>query len=290
MPLRRFVCVLFVLGLCALLRAQNQFTVIATILDPEKNTPVETLAPSDVHVMEDGVDGKIVKIEPVVHTVKVQLLIDNGVGIGQDLAPLRTGVRGLLEALPPDVETTVVTTSPQPRFLVKATKNREELLKGVDRLTLDSSSGRFTESLLEAAERANKDKDAFTIFIAAGTTSGDRDIREAQTKRLLEQIQGKPMIIHVLMYSGEKSATLGDVQVEVGQRVTKMTGGRYEFINNMSRYQTLLPELAAEVAKQATGSVRQFRITVQRPTGKSGSLGKLGINAAARIVSSVRLE
>jgi hypothetical protein len=290
MPLRRFVCVLFVLGLCALLRAQNQFTVIATILDPEKNTPVETLAPSDVHVMEDGVDGKIVKIEPVVHTVKVQLLIDNGVGIGQDLAPLRTGVRGLLEALPPDVETTVVTTSPQPRFLVKATKNREELLKGVDRLTLDSSSGRFTESLLEAAERANKDKDAFTIFIAAGTTSGDRDIREAQTKRLLEQIQGKPMIIHVLMYSGEKSATLGDVQVEVGQRVTKMTGGRYEFINNMSRYQTLLPELAAEVAKQATGSVRQFRITVQRPTGKSGSLGKLGINAGARIVSSVRLE
>jgi len=290
MPLRRYVVILFVLGLCAALRAQNQFTVIATILDPEKNTPVETLAPSDVHVMEDGVDGKIVKIEPVVHTVKVQLLIDNGVGIGQDLAPLRTGVRGLLEALPPDVETTVVTTSPQPRFLVKATKNREELLKGVDRLTLDSSSGRFTESLIEAAERANKDKDAFTIFIAAGTTSGDRDIREAQTKRLLEQIQGKPMIIHVVMYSGEKSATLGDVQVEVGQRVTKMTGGRYEFINNMSRYQTLLPELAAEVAKQATGSVRQFRITVQRPNGKSGNLGKLGINAGARIVSSVKLE
>src|SRR5262249_2184957 len=125
---------------------------------------------------------------------------------------------------------------------------------------------------------------------AAGTTSGDRDVREAQTKRLVEQIQGKPMIIHVVMYSGEKSATLGDVQVEVGLRVTKMTGGRYEFINNISRYQTLLPELAAEVAKQATGSVRQFRITVQRPNGKSGNLGKLGINAGARIVSSVKLE
>jgi len=290
MPLRRIFSVVFVLALCAGVHAQQQFTVVATILDPEKGTPVETLAPGDVHVMEDGVDGKIVKVEPVNHTVKVQVLIDNGVGIGQNLAELRNGVRGLLEALPRDVETTLVTTSPQGRILVRPTKDREALLKGVSLLTLDSATGRFTESLTEAAERGNKDKDAFTIIIAAATTSGDRDIREVHTKRLLEQIQGKPMVIHVVLYSGEKSATFGDTVFEVAQRVTKITGGRYEAINNMTRYETLLPELAADVAKQATGSVRQFRITVQRPGGKSGNLGKLGINAGARVVSSVKLE
>jgi hypothetical protein len=72
--------------------------------------------------------------------------------------------------------------------------------------------------------------------------------------------------------------------------VTKMTGGRYEYINNMSRYATLLPELGAEVAKQVTGSGKQFRITVQRPDGKSGKLGKLSISAGSKAVTSVRLE
>jgi hypothetical protein len=51
-----------------------------------------------------------------------------------------------------------------------------------------------------------------------------------------------------------------------------MTGGRYEYINNMNRYITLLPELGAEVAKQVVGSSKQFRITAQRPAGKKGNL------------------
>jgi hypothetical protein len=39
MSLRRFVPVLFVLGLCAAgLRAQQQFSLLATVLDPAKGT------------------------------------------------------------------------------------------------------------------------------------------------------------------------------------------------------------------------------------------------------------
>ena len=291
MSLRRYVAAVCLVGLSvASLAAQQQFSLLATLLDTEKGAPPETVAPSAVHVTEDGADAKVVKVDGAVRTVKVQLLIDNGVGIGQNLTEVRNGVRGLIEAIPPDVETTLVTTSPQPRFLVKATKSREELLKGVDRLTLDSGTGRFTESLTEAAERANKEKDAFTVFIAAGTTSGDRDIREVHTKRLLEQLQGKPMIVHVVMYSGERSATGGDIQIEVGQVVTRMTGGRYENINNISRYATLLPELGAEIKKQGAGTTRMFRITVQRPEGKKGPLGKISVSAGALSLTSVRME
>jgi len=288
---RRVVAVLFALGLCtAVLGAQNQFTLLATILDPQKGTPPETVPAGNVHVMEDGAEAKVLKVEPVVRSVKVQILLDNGVGIGQNLTEFRAGLRGLIEALPPDIETTIVTTAPQPRFLVKATKNRDELLKGVDRLVIDTGTGRFTESLTEAAERANKEKDTFTIFITAGTTSGDRDIREVHTKKLFEQLIGKPMIVHVVMYTGERSATGGDIQIEVGQAVTKMTNGRYEYINNISRYATLLPELGAEVKKQATGSTRQFRITVQRPDGKKGAIGKVSLSTGALELTNVRME
>ena len=286
---KRCVAVLFLVLATAGLSAQQQFTLLATILDPQKGTPAETVTPADVSVTEDGAEAKVAKVDAVDRTVKVQVLIDNGVGVGQNLSQVRNGVRGLLEALPPDIETTVVTTAPQPRILVKATKNHEELLKGVDRLALDSGSGRFTESLLEAAERANKDKDAFYIVIAAGTTSGDREVRDSYTKELFDIIQARPMIIHVAMYSGEQSQAGGDTPVQVGQAATKATGGRYEYFNSLNRYATLLPELGAEVKKQATGSARQFRITVQRPDGKKGSVGKLGISSTLQL-TNVRME
>jgi hypothetical protein len=185
--------------------------------------------------------------------------------------------------MPPDIEITLVTTSPQARFLVRATKNRDELLKGVDRLAPDNGSGRFTESLSEAAERANKDKDAFTVIITAGSTSGDARILESEMQQALDRINGKPMIVHVLLYAGEKSASGGITQVEVGERAAKMSGGRYEFINSMSRYSTLLPELGSEVAKQLTGNTRQFRLTVQRPQDKKGDLGKVSVTSAKTI-------
>jgi hypothetical protein len=290
MSLRRSIPVLVIVGLFAAgIYAQEQFTLLASIVEPDKGTPVESLTPADIKVTEDGAPAKVTKVEAVNRQVKVQLLLDNGVG-QNSLSDFRTGVRKLLEALPPNIETTIITTSPQARTLVRATKNRDDLLKGVDRLAPDSGTGRFIESLGEAIERANKEKDAFTVIICAATTSGDGKVMQAEMKRIFEPLQGRPILIHVLMYSGVQSGLGGDIQIETGQRVAKMTGGRYEFFNNMNRFTTLMPEFGADVAKQAVGSSKQFRITAQRPDGKKGDFVKLSISAGARVVTNVRVE
>ena len=291
MTLGRVVSALVTLAFCsAALGAQAQLSLLATVVDRATGMPAETLAPADVRVTEDGMTASVVKVEPVTRSVKVQVLIDNGIGTGRNIVELRTGVRKLVEGLPPMVETTLVTTAPNPRFLVRATTNRDELLKGVDRLTPDTGTGSFVESLTEAAQRANKTKDSFTVIIAAGSTSGDARVLDNDMREALEQIQGKPMIVHVLIYAGERSASGGVAQVEVGERAAQMSGGRYEFINSMNRYITLLPELGAEVAKQLTGNTRQFRVTVQRPDGKKGDLGKVSISVTGKTVSSVWRE
>jgi len=283
MTLRSVLAVLVTVVLSsAALVAQEQFTLLASFTDKSTGKPVETMAAADLGVTEDGAAATVVKVEPVVRTVKVQVLIDNGAGVGRNIVELRTGVRGLLEALPPDIETALVTTAPQPRFLVKATKSRDELLKGIDRLAPDTNTGRFTESLAEAGERAIKDKDAFHVIIAAGTTSGDGQVAESDIQRAMENVGRKPMIIHVLLCAGERSTTGGVTQIEVGERVARMTGGRYEFINAMTRYRTLLPELGGEVAKQLAGNTRQFRVTVQRPSGKKGNLGKVSVTSNSK--------
>jgi hypothetical protein len=270
--------------------AQQQITVIATMLDPATNAAPDSVPPGEVRLTEDGVALKVVKVDAVDRTVKAQLLIDNGVGIGPNLSQLRSGLRGLVEKIPADVETSIYTTAPQGRVLQRPTKNREELLKAVDRMATDSSPGRFTESLTEAGERASKDKDAFTVIIMAGTTSGDSALPEGSMKRLMASVSNRPLTVHVLLYAGERAAYGGDAQVQVGELVTKNTGGRYEFINNMNRYATMLPEFGEGVAKQMIGSKRQFRITAQRAEGKTGPMGKFTIAAGARIISNVRIE
>lgn len=273
------------------LEAQQQLSFLATVTDPATGVPVDTLDLVDIRIMEDGAAGKVLKVESVKRAVKVQVLIDNGLGIpSQSIAQLRAGVRGLVEALPSDVETTLVTTSPQPRFLVKATQSREELLRGVDRLAPDRGAGRFVESLGEAAERAQEG--TFNFLIAAGTTSGDALVSDGDLARLLKFVRSRPMIVHVLIYSHGVNLTAsgGVAQVGVGMAIATATRGRYENINNMSRYVSLLAELGAEVSKQAAGQANQFRITAQRPEGKTGKLGNVLLGVAGKAVPSVTVE
>ena len=75
-------------------------------------------------MQEGGADGKVLKVEPIDWPMKVTLLIDNGAGLGQALQQIRTGAKGLIEALPDGVETSLLTTAPQPRFIVRPTNGQ----------------------------------------------------------------------------------------------------------------------------------------------------------------------
>jgi hypothetical protein len=280
-----------VLGVATLsIEAQQQLTVFARIVDG-KGAPVAALEPADVKILENNVETKIVKIEPINWPLKVQVLIDNGIGLGNDnLSNIRNGVRGLIEALPEGTELTLVTTAPQPRIVVKPTTDRMAQLKGVDLLTPDGGSGRFVESLNEAMQRFEKDKtDYFPAIISAATTSGDTNNLENTYKQLLKRIEQKPTTIHVALFSKSTSSSTGSggVQTEVGIAVTKFVGGRFESINAGTRLATLLQEFGAQVAKSQEGQSHQFRITVARPNGASGNLGSItmatraGLSAAS---------
>jgi hypothetical protein len=262
--------------------AQRQLQLYATILD-DKGAPAATVTPEDVKVQENGADLKILKVEPIEWTTKVQILLDNGSGIGaNNLNLLRNGLKGLLEALPPGVETTIVTTAPQPRFLERATTDRQKLLQAIDRLSPDSTVGRFVESLGEALQRNERDKtDFFGVIITLGTTSGDNRVLDRDINQIFERAQKKPTTVHVVMVSTSPggSASGGVVQTEVGMQIAKMTNGRYESIAAPSRIATLLPEIGAQVAKGSQGANKQFRITAERAGGNSNEPSKISMGA-----------
>ena len=276
-------------ALCAAsgdVRAQQQVQLYASVADVT-GKPVATLEPADLKVLEGGVEAKIVKVEPVSWPVKVQLLVDNGIGLGgQNIQSLKDGIKGLIEALPENLEVTIVTTAPQPRFLVRPTMDKAMMIEGLSRLAPDGGAGRFVESMNEATQRIEKDKsDHFPVIISSATSSGDANVLERDVKRIFERIQKRPTTVHViLLNSTTGSATGGANQTQVGLSVTQATRGRYESIAVPTRLATLLPEIGKQVAASHEKQSHQFKITVERPAGKSGELGQLSAGARSGLV------
>jgi hypothetical protein len=262
-------------------RAQQQISLYASVADAT-GKPLATLEPTDLRVMEGGVEAKVVKVEPASFPVKVQLLLDNGIGLGgQNIQSLKDGVKGLIEALPENLEVTIVTTAPQPRFLVRPTTDKAMMIEGLSRLAPDSGAGRFVESMNEATQRIEKDKsDHIPVIISQATSSGDANVRDRDVKQIFERIQKRPTTVHVVLLNATAgSATGGANQTQVGLAVTQATRGRYESIAVPTRLATLLPEIGKQVAASHEKQSHQFKITVERPAGKSGEVGQLSAGA-----------
>jgi hypothetical protein len=279
-------------------QAPKQIQIFAGVLD-SSGAPATSLAVSDVHVVEDGVDATVTAVERLDWPVKVQLLLDNGVGLGDgSMQPLKAGVQALLAALPENLEVTIVGTAPQPRFLTRAATDRAAMQQGLGLLASDRGVGRFVESLLEATQRIERDgSDSLPIIVSVATTSGDRDMKERDVERIMTRLAARPITVHVVLYTGgpqgasqagqvQGGAYAGTNQSRVGASVAKYSGGTYESINNATRLASLLPEIGQRVATAAARQRQQFRIIATRPAGATGNVGKVDVGVKPPLVTA----
>jgi len=279
-------------------QAPQQMQIYAGVLDG-RGTPPASLDVGDVHVMEDGVDATVTRVERLDWPLKVQILLDNGVGLGGGgIQPLKAGVQALLAALPGDVEVTIVGTAPQPRFLTRPTIDRAAMQEGVELLASDRGAGRFVESLFEATQRIERDtRDFFPFIVSVATISGDRDMKDRDVERVMTRLSARPTTVHVVLFTGgpqavsqaghvQGAAYAGTNQARVGMKVAEYSGGTYESINNATRLASLLPEIGSKVAAAVERHRRQFRITANRPAGAAGVVGKVNVGLKSPLVTA----
>ena len=274
-----FVAAIVVIGVAA--RAQQQFVFFAALAD-SAGKPVATLEPDDLKIVENGAEGKVVKIEPIDWPIKLQLLVDNGAGMGEALVQLRNGLKGFVMAMPDGIEMSLITTAPQPRYIVRPTTDRNMVIQGVDRISPDNGAARFVEALNEAAARVDKEKgNYFPVVVMVGSTTAEgSQVLERDVQRMLQRFSDRAATVHVVMVNPggrSENQVQGANQTVIGLAVTKQTGGRYEAIAATTRIATLLPEIGAQVAKSHERQSHQFRVTFQRPNGASGQMGEIGM-------------
>ena len=124
----------------------------------------------------------------------------------------------------------------------------------------------FFDALSEAASRIDKDKTPhFPVIVLVGSDFGLVRVLDREYQKLQETILSRPVSVHVSVMSGTGGTSGGGAQTEIGLAVTKMSGGRYENINSVTRLTTLLPEFGKRIADTYARESHQYRVTYERP-------------------------
>ena len=281
--IRAAVAVLVVTAAAAV-HAQQQFSFFLSAADAT-GTRVTNLRIDEVAVAEGGRPARVIKLEPINLPVRVTVMVDNGLGSAQHLVQYRNGLKGFFDALPTGVEASLLTLAPQPRWVVRRTNDRVQLVNGVDRISPDSGAARFVDALIEEGKRIDDDnKDSMTYFpivvIMATTGPEGSTPRDRDLERMVQQFDRHAARVHIIMLGTNftsPNTLVGARQVQVGKLLSDVTGGRYEAIAAATRIATLLPEYGDLVADAHDFQSRQYLVTVERPAGATGPLGELSM-------------
>ena len=264
--------------------ATIQFVVSA--LD-KNNNPVSDLKPEEVLFSEKAGKGTIAKFEPFALPVKVTIGVDNGSDIDSKGNPVptsalaignyRNGLKGFVEAFPDGTEMTLITTSPQPRMVVKAATDRATILRGINGFAPENERPRFTDTLVEYGQRLEKEtkdskfKNYVPIMLMVSTAANESSsYQNAEVQKAVNFLAQRRVKLYVIVNStknGDGAATADlntNRQAIISIPATKAMNGRFESLAIFNRLDTLLPEMGKELADYAKRLGTQYMVTVQR--------------------------
>jgi hypothetical protein len=255
---------------------------------------------SDVTVVEDDQECITLKIDPVTAPIKLIVLIDNGTydthpdggrleqGWSMNVNEMRNGLRGLFMALPAGVEMSLQTMAPQVRWVAKQTRDRSQVFASIDRVSPGGGPAQFFDGLADAGNRMQMDENAFPVIVMVTTDGSTGSVRDQQLDKLRKQLAGRAATVHfVLLMVGAQPAGLEDpsgagnslgrefglvagaLQTQVGQSLTKTTGGRFESLGSSNRLTSLLPEIGQQIARSDVRQRNSVRVTYEAADPKS---------------------
>jgi hypothetical protein len=276
------LCVLvagFTLLASAALRGQEQFRFYMLATDASGNF-VTDLTAADVAMTENGQPAEVAGIERFSLPVRLTITIDNGPDSSNVLGNFRTGLTSFVEALPEDMQVTIVSTAPQPRTVLQPTTDRAQILQGIGRVANDSERARFSEALVEYAARVGKDKpDHIPVLLMLSTTGLEvSNVQDAAIASAIKTLIGRGAPVYVFKTVSQQNNTTALERLDtgrqkvIGEMASKATGGRYEGIRVPTRLHEALPELGQQLAVMHRAHTSQHLVTVTRPAGISGQL------------------
>ena len=263
---------------------QNQFQVFIAAADAS-GMPVTDLKAEDISFAEAGMPGKVAKIEPHKVPLKVVISLDNGKESTRALEIYRKALNGFVDALPPDVEVSLITTGGSPRTHVKFTADRGVLKKGISSFGPDNDeSARFTDSMVEYSKTLEKDvkdkKLTYSPVFLAVSLAGD-DVTQYQpneTQKAMMSIANNGGRVFMVSTTTQVADSEANDQVKngrqavIGGQLAKVSRGAFEPIQDFTRLTATLAEWGKQLGAVHAKQIAQYRVTLERPASASGQL------------------
>src|SRR5688572_9095644 len=266
----------------------NQLLVFISAVDGS-GMPLTDLKPEEIAFTENGAPGKVVSLDRHPLPIKLTIAVDNGRDSQPALAALREGLTGMVNALPADVEVTLITMS-QPQTVVRPTTDRAQINQGISRFAADTSAvAKFSETLVEYADRVDKDfrdkKPVYTpVLVVVSTSTPELENVQPDTiQKALNTLRTRGARVSVVMMTTTPTNTQSVANMTQGRQaviaapIVKASRGKFEALVAFSRLSTLLPEWGKELALSHTKQNTQFRAVIDRPGGATGALSNLGL-------------
>ena len=254
--------------------AQDQTLFIA--FTGADGTPVTDMTAEEIIIQWDEMLCEIREIEPINWPVRVTVFVDNATESQTVLPDMREGLTGFLEVLPPDIEVAIATLSGRPQYRTEHTADRGALADAIGKIASEGSAATFFDALYEEAEKLDDDDDreylAAIVMVAVAGSEGSGQARGRNLERTMDRLYDNGAVVHTLLLPsplGGVGASQGRPQTRWGTDIAAATRGRFEDLGVATQYRTLLPEIAADLARKH-GLVRhQYRVTYRPPRGAS---------------------
>jgi hypothetical protein len=207
----------------------------------------------------------------------------------------RNGLTKFFAGLPPGVPVSLITTAPQPRWLFRETTDRVQIQKGIGRLTPDEGLGRFSDALIEYAERLDREfrnlsreemPPYLPVLVSIATTHQDgSEVNRERNLRMLTSLRQHLVSTTMIMVAyGRAAAEPGGApavefnegqNAEIAKAVQEVTRGRYVPVTGSGTgglVTSILPELAQTLSLRYLKQMTQHRVEVERAAGARGPM------------------
>jgi hypothetical protein len=297
----------------AVVSGQEQSAIYLLAIDP-KGTPVLDIKMSDIAIKEDVGPSTVVSVRRFGWPIKVTVLVDNGPRTADALVHYRTALKKFFAGLPRDIPVSLIATAPNPRWLFRETKDPVLIEKGVNLVTIDEGLGRFSDALVEYADRLDEEFQKIEgpqlppylpVLVSIATTDQDgSEVRRDSNVRMIAALRKHRVWTTMIMVAptGRTQATQGGLPAvesnegqngQIAKTVQEYTRGRYVPITGSGTSalsSTLLPELSQEIALRYIKQMTQSRIVFERPAGAQGPMKNFSLtlknHPGAKIVLS----
>ena len=282
-----------VMAVAVSLYAQEPSAIYVLVLD-KAGIPILDVNPSSLTIDEDAGPGTIVSMKRVGWPLRLTVLVDNGPGTAEALVHLRNGLIKLVEGIPRTIPVSIITTAPNPRWLIRDSTDLIQIKNAVGRLTPDSQLGRFSDALGELADRLDREfrgvetdlPPYLPVVVSIATTNADGSevLRERNEKMLLSLRKHRVWAHLVMVTPGRATNEPGDVSnvgvddgqnAEIAHLVEKVTGGHYIPVASgatTALASSVLPTLAQQISLKYLKQMTQHRIEFLRAPGASGPM------------------